>query len=279
MNRKGGLDNKRFLSISIFCDQTQWHKVILNNLLPYLKNNILFENYFISLSKKRGDHIKLMIISSNSEAPGLILKMDVYFKKCVAKIGASYKKNLIPENGTFYDFTPNTIHYGVYDFDYISIRLQKELTLLLIDIFQHYIKDTLSNLVEIFIELFFIIYNSPLLTKGSTVKIFENLLELEYKNLEAKLLTEVKRINKTEFMENKEELVSFVNQDPYVYSEMGPIHKRWYSIICNFKKWDLDKKTNQEEYLIESVCNMFDFDNRITAYYLFVSAIKAESPS
>ncbi|GAB5472040.1 MAG: hypothetical protein Mars2KO_01390 [Maribacter sp.] len=274
MNWKVDLENKRSLSVSIFCDHTQWHKFILNYIPSFLKKNVGIENYFFSLSKNRGSHIRLTIVSPSSEATSLILKIDAYLKKCITKIGASDSKNLIPENGTFCDFTPNTIHYGVYDFYHTNIRLQNELTTLLITTFQHYKKNTISNLIEIFIELFFILSKSPLLTKESSVKLFERLLESEYKNLDAKLLTEVKRINKTEFIENKEELISFVNQDIYSFSEMEPFQKQWFSIILNFKKWDTEKKTNQEEYLIQSVCNLFGFDNRITAYYLFVSAIR-----
>ncbi|RKN76898.1 hypothetical protein [Ulvibacterium marinum] len=273
MNRKVDLKNKRSLSISIFCDHTQWHKFILNYIPSFLKKNTGIENYFLSVSKDRGSHIRLTIVSSNAEATRLALKIDAYFKKCITKIGAGDTKNVISGNGTYRDFTPNTIHYGVYDFDYTESRLQKELTTLLITIFQHYREHTIRNLVEIFIELFSMSSTSQWLTKESSVKLFERLLESEYKNLDAKLLTEVKITNKINFVENKERLVSFINQDTYESSEMEPFQKHWYYIIRNFKKWDQKKKINQEEYLIQAICNLFDFDNRITAYYLFVSAI------
>jgi|GEM_PF-6173106 len=273
MNREVDLVNKRFLSIAIFCDHTQWHKFILNYLPSFLEKKVGIDNYFFSLGKNRGNHIKLTIISSNSKATKVVLEIDAYLKKCITKIGASTTKKVIPGNGIYRDFAPNTIHYGVYDIDYTNIRLQKELTTLMITVFQHYGKHTISNLVEIFIDLFFMLSKSPHLTKESSIKLFERLLESEYKNLEAKLLTEVKRINKTDFEENKEKLISFINQDIYEFSEMEPFQKQWYYITSNFKKWDMGKKANQEEYLVQAVCNLFDFDNRIMAYYLFVSAI------
>lgn len=274
MNKKVDLHNKRFLSISIFCDHAQWHKFVLNYIPSFLKKSVRIDEYFFSLSKNRGSHIRFTILAPNSEAAGLALKIDAYLKKCIKKIGAGDTKNLTPGNGTYCDFTPNTIHYGVYDFFYTDIRLQKELTTLLVNIFQHYKKNTISNLVEIFIELFLILSKSAWLTKESSIQLFERLLESEYKNFDAKLLAEVKRMSKTEFVENKERLISFINQDTYTFSEMEPFQKQWYYIVSNFKKWDKEKRNNQEEYLIQSVCNLFDFDNRITAYYLFVSAMR-----
>ncbi len=275
MNRKVDLKKERFLNISIFCDYAQWYKFISTYIPSFLKKNSGIEDYFFSISKERGSHIRLTIIASNSQATELVLKIDTYLKKCISKIGASDTKNLIPENGIYLDFAPNTIHYGVYDFDHTNLRLQKELTTLLIYIFQHYERNTVSNLVEIFIDLFFIFYKSPLLTKESSVKLFEKLLESEYDNLDRGLLTEVKRTNEADFAENKENLISFIDQDAYKIGEMEPFQKQWLNIINNFKKWDKEKRTDQEEYLMQSVCDLFDFDYRITAYYLFVSALKA----
>ncbi len=275
MNRKVDLKKERFLNISIFCDYTQWYKFISTYIPSFFKKNLGNKDYFFSLSKERGSHIRLTIIASNSQATELVLKIDTYLKQCISKIGASDTKNLIPENGIYLDFAPNTIHYGVYDFDHTNVRLQKELTTLLIYIFQHYERNTVSNLVEIFIDLFFIFYKSPLLTKESSVKLFEKLLESEYDNLDRGLLTEVKRTNEADFAENKENLISFIDQDAYKIGEMEPFQKQWLNIINNFKKWDRENRTDQEEYLIQSVCDLFDFDYRITAYYLFVSALKA----
>lgn len=270
-----GLD----LSIAIFYDRTEWHSLILNAILPFVKKAKEVDDYFLSLSRSRGDHLKLFLITSKSKAKKLIRKADSYFNDFIAEHKITKKENLFCQNGIFRDFESNTIHYGLYDFYLSTIPnnstyLQKGFSQLLIALFKKHKGETILNLTEIMIVSFALFYESSCLTKTGMIQLFDKLLESEYQKYDAETIKESQVVNETNFVENKVYLVSFLKNKEYLSMEFDEQRKLWSTIVPTYYEKSGYKEKNKEGYLINMLCNVFDLEDRISAYYLFVNALK-----
>lgn len=267
------------MSIAIFYDQTEWHSLILNAILPFVEKTKEVDDFFLSLSRNRGNHVKLFLLTSKSEAKKLVQKADSYFNDFIGDHKISNKESLFSQNGIFRDFESNTVHYGLYDF-YLStspnnsIYFQKEFSQLLIAIFKKHREETISSLTEIMIVLFALFYDSSSFKKIEVVQLFDKLLETEYQKYNTETLKKSLVLNETNFVENKAYLVSFLKNKAYLSREFEEQQKLWSTIVTTYYEKSGYRKKNKVGYLIDMLCNVFDLEDRISAYYLFVNALK-----
>lgn len=276
LKKKSGLnfENKSCLSISIFYEELGWHVFIIDCLRPFIEKTKEIEYWHFSFSRKRGNHIKLFLISSESEANTIVIKANKCFSVFLDENPIITNKNLIPKNDFFYDFNPNSIHYGIYDDGLGTIRFKKEISQLIITLFERYKNDTIQSLPEIMIE-FFAIFNEYLkLKKKEGIEVFNTLLKNEYQKYDDTNLKKIQIINEQHFENNRKQLISFIKHKQYLSEEVELYQKQWILIVNKYEDW-LDFKTQHSEiYLISTVCRILDVEDRITPYFLFLNALR-----
>lgn len=262
--------DKMYLSISVFCEQSQWSALILNKILPFLEKTKEVDGYVLSLSRNRGDHIKLFLITTQSKTKELAEKISIHFGQLFPPNQFLEKPSLIPKNGIFSDFATNTVHYGLYDGHYRVNYFQDGLSVLVVLIFQKHNSETIPSLTEIMIEFFALYHDYSGFSKEKIIEIFENELENEFKKYTAQTLEKVGTTISKNFNRNKLEIISFLKSKPWQKKILDPDHDQWSTMIL--ENMELEPKIRQN--MIAALCEAFDFEDKINAYYLFVNALK-----
>ena len=87
-------------------------------------------------------------------------------------------------------------------------------------------------------------------------------------------LKKIQYFNHLKLKENKEQLIEFIQQNLRI-SKNTEIHlKHWNFIINNYKDW-LDIKIKYPDFfLINTICDVFNFEDKITSYYLVLNIFK-----
>ena len=271
-----GPDRVTIISIAVFYRQLGWHNIVLNCIEPFAEITKELQYYFLSMDVNRGEHIKLFLATSESEAKTLALKAGVHFQDFLIQHPMRGRKKYV--SSVFLDFESNTVHYGVYDtfgFAFSNAdQLQRELTKLIILVFRRYGKKTIVNLVEIMLGFFAHFQDSANLDKYKVIELFEGLLSIEQNRYTGENLKRIEMINDQNFHENKEAIVDFLKSGELGSTELELHEKKWRCIVENYQDY---VGTNQERkycYLIDSLCNAFGFTDKIDAYYLFSRALK-----
>ena len=175
------MENEININISIFYSQSNWHLFITKCLKPFIQQNKRIEKWYFSLSTNRGDHIIVSFIIDESKARQLIEKASEYFSDFITETPSIPNKTLVSKNQFFLNFENNTIQYGVYQNNINSIRLLKELSKLIIIVFENYKKDTFDFLTEIMIEVF-IVFSVNMHDNKRCLFVFETLLKMNTQN-------------------------------------------------------------------------------------------------
>lgn len=262
--------DKLFLSISIFYDRMEWHTLILRGILPFVEKTKALEGYSLALSKNRGDHVIFFLITSESRAEDLAEKANQYFNEIVASNRTKETYNLIPKNDFFCNFEPYTVQYGLYDGQFNSVHLEQELSKLVIYVFQKHGEETITNLTETMIEFFALFQEFSGFETKMVIQIFDNLLKNEYKKYNNTTLVKAKAILKKDFEHNKEEIISFLELRSWRNKVFEPHQEQWCVIVEQYQVSEPSAKT----CVISAMCDVFDLEDRISAYYLFVNALK-----
>lgn len=266
------------ISIAIFYDKTGWSSLILDGIIPFFKNNKEKNSYILSLSEERGNHVNIFVTTPKNNARLFLKKADEFFKSFILSNQIYESRNLISENGVFYNFEPNTIHYGIYD-SHLSksqndetLYFQEKFSQLLIATFKEHEEETILSLTEIMIELFAIFLDGSNLKKVEVIELFDKLLKKEYSKYNEKTIKKIHVLNRANFNKNKEHVIDFLKGEEYKSDKLEVYKKQWkYIIKASYRQF---KHVDREEYLINTLCNVFNFQDRISAYYLFVNALK-----
>ncbi|MEP5338171.1 MAG: hypothetical protein ABJL44_07875 [Algibacter sp.] len=266
------------ISIAIFYDETGWSSLILDGIIPFFKKNKEKSNYILSLNKERGNHVKIFVITPKNNVRLLLKKVDKFFKGFILNNQICKSRNLISGNGIFCDFEPNSIHYGIYDCHLCksqndkTLYFQERFSQFLITTFKKYEEETILSLTEIMIGLFAVFLDASSLKKAEVIELFDKLLTKEYSKYNEKTIKKIHILNRTNFTKNKEHVIDFLKGEEYKSDKLEMYQKQWKHIINAF--YGQFKHVNEEEYLINKLCDIFNFEDRISAYYLFVNALK-----
>lgn len=262
------------LSISIFCREADWHHIIIECVFPFIKRTKELDNFYLSLSRFRGNHIKLFLIVSNKSTLQILKKVDLHLRNYLIKNKIDEKTKILPpSDGIFCDFKPNTVHYGVYELSANFNYLHNQLSELLFQIFDYFRDETIGSLTEIMIELFSIFYMYSSMSKTEVEEVFNNLLENEltrYKSTSNK----IQEMYKEDLYENCTLIGLYIKNKEHDVYKLLNYQKKWLFIILNYQKWLGKEQKNKIGYLMGSICNIFDFRDKITVFYLFSFAIK-----
>lgn len=103
-----------WLAASIFCNKSNWHKLLNDGILPFISTEHDIINYTFSFNYLSGENIRLSLLTSQHNAPSLSKNMDNYFKAYFSKANLSRETIELPVNGIFIPFSANSIQYGLY---------------------------------------------------------------------------------------------------------------------------------------------------------------------
>lgn len=278
------------LNLSIFYHENMWYKVLNEAIWSFIDHTHDLKAYSLMLCHQRGDHIKLILKTDKNKARSLAQKADMHLRKFLKKHPSASAKSLVPKQGPYMDFKNNSVHYGI--FDYLVGRgpitifeaYQQNLTDVLLEVFQCYGPDTLNDLVEIMIQLFTVFCNAAHVDKQEAIALFDFILELEYKKFKDEALMEIIKVNKANFEDNKGPILEYLSNNrkdaTYRYNEKW--QNTWSRAVNSCRKSlsktiARDKMKDEYVFMINSLCNAFDFKDSISAYYLFSNALKNSS--
>lgn len=268
------------ISIAVFYNSFDWSDFILDCLIPFINDKKEVNSYIISLSRNRGDHIKIFLITPKLNALEIANQADKYFKSYISgKFPKESKTEEITENDIFRNFEPNTIHYGVYDnysFDevYGYKNLDYEFSRLLILIFEKNRNQTIYFLTEILIELLASFFDCLECDQDDIIEVVDELIEKELKKYNPDQFQKVIDINERNFIDNREAITLFLRAEKG-QSELYKQSKNiWNVILEKFDTSYSNLKSQREAFLINKLCDILYFKDRIKAFYLYSKGIR-----
>ena len=108
------IQNMTWLSISLFSNQPNWHKLLSQGIKSFIESQKKIHNYTIEFNYLSGENIRLSLMVKEAEAPFVVKEADSYFKHFFSKSNFSVKEVKLPVEGVFMPFPVNIIQYGLY---------------------------------------------------------------------------------------------------------------------------------------------------------------------
>lgn len=273
------------LSLSIFYAKTSLHKIISEGIQPFVHREKDLNGYYLMLSAERGSHIKFVLKTTAANARPLAKKADLHFNKFLAENPSKSNESLLPKTGFFQNFKNNTIHYGVYQHSVdrkpdVFEAFQQNLSSVIIEIFAFYGQNTIENYFEILFQMIVILFNALEIEIKNAIRLFDILLDMEYQKYDAGRLKEFDEINQANFEKNKFIALQYLKS----MSASPTFNVEWqnmWSKAVKECKILLDKVNAEFQisakdycYMVNMLCNTFDFKDRISLYYLFSNTLK-----
>ena len=103
-----------WLSVSIFCNKSNWHTLLNNGIEPFVLADKNIINYTLELNYLSGENMRLSLLVDEIDAPVVAKSTDIYFKKYFSDAGLSIRPITFPVEGVFMPFQANTVQYGLY---------------------------------------------------------------------------------------------------------------------------------------------------------------------
>ena len=274
------------LDICIFYARNSWHR-LLNQLTPVLTNWNEISDYSLRLSTNRGNHIALTLETNKKDAKSLAAKADLFINHFLKAHPSTSEEMALPLNEMFLNFKNNSVHYGILEKKLIQNKLamaekmDHKIATILLQVFEEYQEDTPDYLVEVMIELFVIFYRAICLKKDDTLKVFDHLLNSEYKKYKPEALDRIGAVNKVNYENNKDSILELLRM---YEQETFPVEGRhwqnnWYNAVQSFSESSLLDVTSEQAidksvFLIFQLCDTFDFKDRTIAFYLFSKSLE-----
>jgi hypothetical protein len=110
--------SKTKIVISIFYNRCGWHHLISICILRLVKIRLVEEAnavYNLFLSRKRGDHITLVIICDKTLQEKVVFDFNEEVYGFLARFPSVSLGSEVPVNGVFMNFPNNTIRYNLYN--------------------------------------------------------------------------------------------------------------------------------------------------------------------
>ncbi len=278
---------EQHLGISVFYNKKSWPDLIIEGIDPFIKSVEKIDKFYIELNGTMGFHILLVLITNRKYARDIAEKVDVYFKKFLREYPSS-NQELLPSYAIFQNFKNNTIQYNVCEIVLANRRYllyKHQLSIVLIKIFVYYGKNTLDDLLEIMIQLFTIFCNTIKVTNQQAIKLFSDLLELEEKKCDSEIVKKIAGLNIDNFEKNKSQIVEYLKKhrkvDRILYNESW--ENTWSITIQEYIKSftnNINPVQNidaEYTFIIQELVDTFDFNDRMSAYYLFSEGLKLVS--
>lgn len=128
------MKNSIWLSTSLYCLRDDWHLLLSEAINPFFTTNLdRIEALVLEFNYIGGENIRMALLTNEGNADRLSSEADLFFKNAFLRLPFHNKKIALPVQGLFLPFPNNSIQYGLYRGDYRNYRLQKELSLLMIE--------------------------------------------------------------------------------------------------------------------------------------------------
>ncbi|PRX55254.1 hypothetical protein [Flagellimonas meridianipacifica] len=276
-----------FLAVSIFYAREAWYKIILEGIVPFVDEESDLESYYVALNSDRGEHIRLSLKTNKNKAIILAKKIDGYFSDYLLKNPSNKTKKSVPMGSLFTDFKNNSIHYGVFDFNFsvgfirISESFHRDISKVLFSTFEMYGENHTDYSVEIILQIFTVFSNVVSFTKEMSYNFFYHLLQEENLSFSHDVLNQISEVAQSNFEKNKEELKDFILKNYNV--QIGKFDGDWLnlsalcinSFLSEIKKINHTTDLNElYPYIVKAFLNMFDFKQKVMAYNLFLKTLK-----
>jgi len=105
--------NLTWLTTSIYCSRTTWHKVLEEGIKPFLLKN-KYCSYRLEFNYLSGENIRFSLQVPSESAEIIAKKADLYFKNYFLNSKLPNTIIKMPLDGLFLPFPTNTIQYGLY---------------------------------------------------------------------------------------------------------------------------------------------------------------------
>lgn len=205
------------LSISLFYNSANWDILLTEGVRPFLTKTKGLLSYTINLSELRGDHIRLVLRVNQKAAKAIAGKAKLHFDDFIQRF-PSAPRGFKNGNGPllFMDYENNTIRYGLFDHWFPnalfqSEKFERQISLLIIQIFKEFGKNTIKDLDEIIIQLLLIYFNTLALDNKEIITLLNVHLETVRNTYDMKKWSDFRTKNKRAFEDNKETLYNYIS--------------------------------------------------------------------
>lgn len=103
-----------WLSTSLFRNRSNWHELMTNAIISFVKQAGLLQGYTVELNYLSGENIRLSLLVDDKKAHILTAKVDQYFKQYFSNLKPEANRITLPADRVFMPFPVNTIQYGLY---------------------------------------------------------------------------------------------------------------------------------------------------------------------
>lgn len=273
----------RCFSVAIFYEEDSFHNLLFSVLIPFFERKKSFGEYYLSLSKTGGNHIKLFICIEDSAALQSIKDFDNHVKRQLKKTPFNHSRNVIAEDRVFYQFPTNTVHYGIYDTSVFTsvneqlIKFKKELSNLLVQILDEIGESALWKFTEIVIELFMNYTCNSVANDEEAVVLFKGLFDFEIKKFNTVTQSRILDINLKNYSKNSSQLVSYVEsvlKNPP--AAIKTYQRKWIRTIDDFSQGKNVHSEIKDAHMLSSLCDAFGLTiaEKLSVYYMLSKSIE-----
>ncbi|OQD42713.1 hypothetical protein BUL40_09330 [Croceivirga radicis] len=269
------------IGISLIYGKSMWHILLCEGVKSFLEEENI-RSYSLKLSHESGDHIRLVLRTEKEKCRALAEKANVFFKDFFFKWPSFSKVKNLRESSLFQDFKNNTIHYGAFTYeDTIEPNatfeiLLRDISLILIQVFQSYQESTLECNIEIMLELLTVFCHSVGFSNKEAIDFFDSLLQKTYQKYDSESLEKVKKNLQENFETNKNEICGYLREkalDVQWIETAESWEKSWDSAVKTYIKGNgVSKRTYQE--LINTLETTFNFKDNMMVYYLLSNGLE-----
>jgi hypothetical protein len=274
------------LCISLFYNSTNWDILLTEGVRPFLAKTKGLLSYAINLSDLRGDHIRLVLRVNKKTAKATAQTAKFHFDTFIQSF-PSESKGFKKENNPFLfmDFENNTVRYGLFDHWFANTHFQSEkferqISLLIIQIFKEFGKRALKDLDEIIVQLLIIYFNTLALNNKEIIALLNVHLKTVRNNYDMKKWGDFRTKSQRAFEENKETLCNYISS----CRENGNIEydteweNQWRQIIYGIDQ-ENQKRSSLDLYdlfytIFNRITTKLNSKNTLSIYCLFKDGLE-----
>ncbi len=274
------------LCISLFYNSANWDILLTEGVRPFLTKTKGLLSYAINLSELRGDHIRLVLQVNQKAAKAIAGKAKLHFDDFIQRFPSDlrdFKKGNDPL--LFMDYENNTIRYGLFDYWFSntlfqSEKFERQISLLIIQIFKEFGKNTLKNRDEIIIQLLLIYFNTLALDNKEIIALLNVHLETVRNTYDMKKWSDFRTKNQRAFEDNRDTLCNYLsscrqNGDMEYDAQW---ENQWRQIIRGMCQENQQRSSSELCNLFHEVFNRIttnlNLKNTLSIYCLFKDALE-----
>lgn len=251
------------LCVSLFYNSANWDMLLTEGVRPFLTQTKGLLSYAINLSELRGNHIRLVLLVNQKAAKTIAGKAKHHFDDFIQRFPSDlrdFKKG--NDSLLFMDFENNTIRYGLFDYWFPSTLFQSEkferqISLLIIQIFKEFGKNVLKDLDEIIVQLLVIYFNTLALDNKEIIALLNVHLTTVRNTYDMKKWSDFRTKNQKAFEDNKETLCNYISscRENWNTEYDSEWENQWRQIIHGIDQENQQRSSSELYNLFHEVFN------------------------